>query len=154
MRKVDILFSAYGVSHQNHQNQLIHYICVPLIFWSILGLISLISTPCFYVPYLGNISVASIVAILFVNIYYFTLHWKMATVMLFVLLFFEKIIEMIHQYFQNQSWMIFLFVFILSWIFQFIGHEIEGKKPSFLMDIQFLLIGPLWVLKKLLSFGK
>ncbi len=37
-------------------------------------------------------------------------------------------------------------VFIGSWILQFIGHKIEGKKPSFLKDIQFLLIGPAWLM--------
>lgn len=36
-------------------------------------------------------------------------------------------------------------IFILAWIGQFIGHKIEGKRPSFFKDIQFLLIGPLWV---------
>lgn len=36
-------------------------------------------------------------------------------------------------------------VFVIAWIGQFIGHKIEGKKPSFFKDIQFLLIGPLWV---------
>jgi uncharacterized membrane protein YGL010W len=39
-----------------------------------------------------------------------------------------------------------LFVFVLAWIGQFIGHKIEGKKPSFIKDIQFLLIGPIWLL--------
>jgi uncharacterized membrane protein YGL010W len=40
-------------------------------------------------------------------------------------------------------------VFVVSWIFQFIGHKIEGKKPSFLEDLQYLLVGPLFVLSKL-----
>jgi uncharacterized membrane protein YGL010W len=42
-----------------------------------------------------------------------------------------------------------IFIFIVSWIFQFIGHKIEGKKPSFLKDLLFLLVGPLWVVKSL-----
>jgi uncharacterized membrane protein YGL010W len=41
-------------------------------------------------------------------------------------------------------------VFVLAWIGQFIGHEIEGKRPSFLTDLTYLLIGPLWVWAKLL----
>jgi uncharacterized membrane protein YGL010W len=36
----------------------------------------------------------------------------------------------------------------LAWIGQFYGHKIEGKKPSFLKDLEFLLIGPLWVIQK------
>jgi uncharacterized membrane protein YGL010W len=37
-------------------------------------------------------------------------------------------------------------IFVVAWIGQFIGHKIEGKKPSFLDDLRFLLIGPLFVL--------
>jgi uncharacterized membrane protein YGL010W len=40
-------------------------------------------------------------------------------------------------------------IFVLAWIGQFVGHKIEGQKPSFLEDVQFLLIGPLWVVKGL-----
>ena len=46
-------------------------------------------------------------------------------------------------------WQICLVVFIAAWIGQFIGHKIEGKKPSFLKDIVFLLIGPAWLLSKI-----
>ena len=41
---------------------------------------------------------------------------------------------------------IYIVAFVLAWIAQFIGHEIEGKKPKFIEDIQFLLIGPAWLL--------
>jgi uncharacterized membrane protein YGL010W len=37
-------------------------------------------------------------------------------------------------------------IFVVAWIGQFIGHKIEGKKPSFFDDLRFLLIGPLFVL--------
>ena len=40
-------------------------------------------------------------------------------------------------------------VFVLAWIAQFVGHKIEGRKPSFLTDLVYLLIGPAWVLTKL-----
>lgn len=39
-----------------------------------------------------------------------------------------------------------LFIFVVAWIGQFVGHKIEGAKPSFFEDIQFLLIGPAWLL--------
>jgi uncharacterized membrane protein YGL010W len=42
-----------------------------------------------------------------------------------------------------------LLIFVVAWVGQFYGHHIEGKKPSFLKDLQFLLIGPAWVLEKL-----
>lgn len=37
-------------------------------------------------------------------------------------------------------------LFVLAWMGQFVGHQIEGKKPSFFDDVRFLLIGPLFVL--------
>jgi uncharacterized membrane protein YGL010W len=43
-------------------------------------------------------------------------------------------------------WGIALIIFILAWIGQFWGHKIEGKKPSFIKDVQFLMIGPAWVM--------
>jgi uncharacterized membrane protein YGL010W len=43
-------------------------------------------------------------------------------------------------------WRIFLGLFVLAWIGQFIGHQIEGHKPSFLKDVVFLLIGPAWLM--------
>jgi uncharacterized membrane protein YGL010W len=43
-------------------------------------------------------------------------------------------------------WVTSLVIFVAAWIGQFIGHAIEGKRPSFFKDLQFLLIGPLWLL--------
>jgi uncharacterized membrane protein YGL010W len=45
-----------------------------------------------------------------------------------------------------------LAIFVGAWIMQFVGHKLEGKKPSFLEDLQYLWVGPLFVLSKL--FGK
>lgn len=39
-----------------------------------------------------------------------------------------------------------LLIFVVAWIGQFVGHHIEGKKPSFVEDLQFLAVGPLWTL--------
>jgi uncharacterized membrane protein YGL010W len=41
-------------------------------------------------------------------------------------------------------------VFVIAWIAQFIGHKYEGRKPSFLTDLTYLLIGPAWVVAKVL----
>jgi uncharacterized membrane protein YGL010W len=43
-------------------------------------------------------------------------------------------------------WKICTVSFVLAWIGQFIGHKIEGKKPSFFKDVAFLLIGPAWLM--------
>jgi uncharacterized membrane protein YGL010W len=36
-------------------------------------------------------------------------------------------------------------IFVVAWIGQFYGHHLEGRKPSFLTDLQYLLIGPIWI---------
>jgi uncharacterized membrane protein YGL010W len=146
MKKIDFLFAEYSESHCNKTNKLIHWICVPLIFWSILGFISLIPTPHFCLVFFGCISIASILAVLFVTIFYFRLSLVIAVIMLFFMLFMEHVIYSVNIHFEYKSWIIFLVIFIICWIFQFIGHNIEGKKPKFLKDLQFLLIGPAWLL--------
>lgn len=151
MRKIDQLFAEYAESHQNATNKLIHWICVPLIFWSILGFISLIPAPHFCVLYFGCINIASIIALLIVTLFYFRLSWRIGFIMIFIMLVMEHLIYLVNVEFTHQSWIYFLGVFILSWIGQFYGHKIEGKKPSFVKDLQFLLIGPIWLLHFILK---
>jgi uncharacterized membrane protein YGL010W len=43
-------------------------------------------------------------------------------------------------------WLTSVVIFVVAWIGQFVGHAVEGKRPSFFKDLQFLLIGPLWLL--------
>ena len=52
---------------------------------------------------------------------------------------------------QGILWQLSLGIFVLAWIGQFYGHKVEGKKPSFFKDLQFLLIGPLWTIKTILK---
>lgn len=154
MRKIDHLFSEYAESHQNPTNKTIHWICVPLIFWSILGFISLIPSPHIFIEYFGMISIVSLVAIFLVTFFYFRLSWRIALIMVFIMLLMEHLVYFINIKFQHKSWICFLSVFVLSWIGQFYGHKIEGKKPSFLKDLQFLLVGPIWLLHFILKkFG-
>lgn len=154
MRKIDHLFSEYAESHQNSTNKTIHWICVPLIFWSILGFISLIPSPHVFIEYFGMISIVSLVAIFLVTFFYFRLSWRIALIMVFIMLLMEHLVYFINIEFQHKSWICFLSVFVLSWIGQFYGHKIEGKKPSFLKDLQFLLVGPIWLLHFILKkFG-
>jgi uncharacterized membrane protein YGL010W len=151
MRKIDLLFTEYAENHQNPINKIIHWICVPLIFWSILGFISIIPSPHFYAKYFGAISIVSVIAILLVTIFYFRLSWRIALIMVFVMLLMEHFAYFINAEFQYRSWIVFLIIFVLSWIGQFYGHKIEDKKPSFLKDLQFLLIGPVWLLHFILK---
>ena len=151
MRKIDQLFAEYAESHKNQTNKFIHWICVPLIFFTIVGFISLIPAPHFCAPYFGCISIASIVALFLVTIFYFSLSWRISLIMLLIMLLMEHFAYAINVHFKENSWIIYLSIFVITWIFQFIGHKIEGKKPSFLKDLQFLLVRPIWLLHFILK---
>lgn len=151
MRKIDLLFAEYAESHRNSTNKLIHWICVPLIFWTILGFISLIPSPHFCASYFGCISLVSLVAVILVTLFYLRLSLLIGFIMIFAMLLMEHLAYAVNIHFGNKSWIVFPAVFIITWILQFVGHKIEGKKPSFLKDLQFLLIGPIWLLSFVLK---
>ncbi|NIF06372.1 DUF962 domain-containing protein [Chryseobacterium sp. Tr-659] len=151
MRKVDLLFAEYSKSHRNAINKFIHWICVPLIFWTILGFTSLIPSPHFCASYFGCISIVSLIVIILITLFYIRLSLLIGIIMIVVMLLMEHFIYLTNISRGKQSWIIYLTVFVVTWIFQFIGHKIEGKKPSFLKDLQFLLIGPIWLLSFILK---
>lgn len=125
---------------------MIHWICVPIIFLSIYGLIRAIPLNIDFGHSLLVLSPASIL-LLFSLFYYFTLSRSLFVGFLIWSIFVYSINEIIFQNFGALGLFIFsLVIFILAWIGQFIGHGIEGKKPSFLKDVQFLLIGPAWIM--------
>lgn len=152
MKTLDQWFADYAVSHQNKTNQLIHFLCVPAIFFSFVGL--LMSLPPgflknvfpMYIPFLGNWAVVVLIAVL---LFYFRLSVSMG----FKILVFAAGCIAGNYYLSLHAplWLVSLAIFVIAWIGQFYGHRIEGKKPSFLKDVQFLLIGPAWVIKKLTS---
>lgn len=45
-------------------------------------------------------------------------------------------------------------LFVLGWVFQFIGHAIEGKPPSFFKDPRMLIVGPIYFVSKLFRGSK
>ena len=155
-RKVDVYFDKYSESHQNHTNEIIHWICVPLIVFSLFGLIWAIPFP--YLDFLGRyngyVNFASFL-IAFAIYYYYKLSPVLSYLMLLLMMFFSAGIVSLEKMHNNegwpQMWQVCLGIFVLSWIGQFIGHKIEGKKPSFFDDLRFLLIGPIWLLHFLLK---
>lgn len=137
--KLNVILESYGESHQNPVNQKIHKICVPLIMWSLLGLLSEIPSP------------LNIAYILIAAGFIYYARFKNASVYVVVIAQILPMMIAIHlldSHFDYRHW---LAIFIVAWIGQFVGHKIEGKKPSFFEDIFFLLIGPLWVLKSWLK---
>lgn len=148
--EVDMLFDKYAESHQNHTNETIHWICVPLIVFSLLGLVWAIPFPHleFLGRYNGYVNWASFL-IAFSVYYYYRLSPVMSYLMLLLIFGMSILIvqlEKVEAAGGPALWLVCLVIFVLAWIGQFIGHKIEGKKPSFLEDVKFLLIGPIWLL--------
>ncbi len=143
MSKIQALLAEYGVSHQNSTNKLIHWICVPLIFFSIVGLLYSVQFPVKITETL-NLNLAMILLVLAIG-YYFRLSFSLAIGML---LFSVACIAACYglEMAGLPVWLVSIVIFVLAWIAQFYGHHIEGKKPSFLKDLQFLLIGPAWIM--------
>ncbi|TGE08577.1 Mpo1 family 2-hydroxy fatty acid dioxygenase [Hymenobacter fodinae] len=145
MTALPALLSVYGESHQNPTNKLVHWVCVPLIMFSILGLLWSIPVPDALQrisPWLNWGTLVMALAI----IYYLRLSVRLAIGMLFVWLLMAGALRLVDAGGALPLWAVCLIVFVLAWIGQFWGHKVEGKKPSFLKDLQFLLIGPLWLL--------
>ncbi|WP_027377586.1 Mpo1 family 2-hydroxy fatty acid dioxygenase [Kaistella palustris] len=151
MRKIESLFAEYAESHRNKTNKAIHWLCVPLIFWAMLGFVSLIPSPHLYIRNFGAVSIVSLVAVAAVTVFYFRLSVRLAIIMLVIMIILEYFVYSVNVHMQHRSWILFLSVFIIAWIGQFYGHKIEGKKPSFLKDLQFLLVGPAWLLSFILK---
>ena len=136
----------YSIYHKNKTNKIIHWICIPLIMFSLLGLLSKINiikldTDSIFYSIRG-LEVFIIIAIG----YYLKISKSLAIGMSLITLFFVLIIESINRNDEIMQIYLYLGIFIISWVGQFIGHKIEGKKPAFFKDLQFLLIGPLWLL--------
>lgn len=146
MRKLDKLLEEYGVSHKNPVNKLIHWICVPFIILSIIFLLGAIPAPEIMSNKGLNWAFVVMGAALF---YYMFLSTSLALGMLIVFFIMAIIFEIVLESTSYPIWGIGLTIFVLAWIGQFYGHKIEGKKPSFLKDVQFLLIGPIWLLNSL-----
>jgi uncharacterized membrane protein YGL010W len=153
MRKLDSYLAEYAESHQHPLNVRLHNFCVPAILWSVLVFLSTITIPSVAVPKFsfGPIDVgplpvrASEVFAFFALWFYFLISPTRVTAMMkliFVVMIASAAVV------PEARW-VAIGVFVIAWIGQFYGHKIEGKKPSFLTDLLFLLIGPVWVLKKL-----
>jgi len=141
----DQWFAEYGESHQDDTNELIHWICVPQIFFCVLGFVWTIPVPLAWlkaVPWFNW----SLVAIALVYAFYLRLSIRLSAGLLCFMATCYAGIMALDSMAPWPVWKICGVVFVLAWIGQFICHKIEGKKPSFFKDIVFLLIGPAWLM--------
>jgi uncharacterized membrane protein YGL010W len=144
MRSAQAWLAEYGESHQNPTNEFLHFLCVPAIVLSVMGLLWSLPVPAAFArlsPWLNWASLAALATVF----YYLSLSVPLAlagAVALVLLLALTGALA----HLPVPLWLTSLAIFVVAWIGQFIGHAIEGKRPSFFKDLQFLLIGPLWLL--------
>lgn len=153
MRSEAQFLSEYAKSHQNRTNQIVHMICVPVIFWATLGLFwliplaSLLPIPASLASYAHLINAATVGSIAIMLFYARLSLWSFLTGLIWLAISFAIIMLM------ERAGIALLPVFIITWVVawagQFWGHKVEGAKPSFADDVMFLLIGPLFVQQKL-----
>jgi uncharacterized membrane protein YGL010W len=135
----------YGDSHRNGTNKALHWICVPVIAWCVVGFL-------WSLPFPNGMRAAhpmvnwGSIAVLIALLYYAALSARLALGALPLLLACLWSLDRLDHVDGVPLWSICLFLFVVAWIGQFIGHAIEGKRPSFFKDVQFLMIGPLWLL--------
>jgi uncharacterized membrane protein YGL010W len=133
-RTLEQWLSEYAVSHQNLINKKIHWLCVPTIFVSLLGMGMSLSVW------------FTLVLSALVLLFYMQLSTPLFMAMGMFILIFLSVMALLPWGFK-----VWASIFIVAWIGQFVGHKIEGKKPSFFEDLQFLLIGPAWVVNSLMK---
>lgn len=138
MRRIDALLQEYGESHQNPTNKRVHWVCVPVIFVCVMALL-------YAAPPVAGVNLLWIVAVAALA-YYAVLSPALAIGFIVVLALGYLIIQAAAVVIPLPIWATALIFFVLAWVGQFWGHKIEGKKPSFFKDVQFLLIGPAWLL--------
>ena len=144
MRTVAEWLGEYGASHENPTNKLLHWLCVPPIVLSVMGFLWSLPVPAAFAaasPWLNWATLAAAAAL----IYYLLLSPALAAGVLIAFV----VLLWITQRLAHLPWPLWLtsvVIFVVAWIGQFVGHAVEGKRPSFFKDLQFLLIGPLWLL--------
>ncbi len=134
----------YDASHQNRTNKRIHWVCVPAIMFSIIGLLWAIPRPAVFAEFPLLLNWAVIIAGPLL-LYYCLLSLRLAFGMTLLLAAMFGLMFLLAQTALSIGYFS-IALFVSAWAGQFIGHEIEGKKPSFFKDLQFLLIGPLWIM--------
>jgi uncharacterized membrane protein YGL010W len=148
MRTADQWLTEYGASHQNPTNEALHWVCVPVILWCVLGFLWITPFPSDVrsaLPAANWATVVSLVAI----IYYAILSVRLALGIVPLLALMLWSLDALSRNSVAPMWLICVTLFVLAWIGQFIGHAIEKKRPSFFKDVQFLMIGPMWLLANL-----
>lgn len=144
-RAIERLLDEYGDSHRNRVNKVIHWICVPPIVWAVVALL-------WSIPFPWKIGAGivplnwAVLALIAAQVYYFRLSRRLGSGLMLYNLAMLWLTAAVAARSPWPLWQVAATVFVAAWIGQFVGHVFEGKKPSFFKDLQFLLIGPAWLM--------
>jgi uncharacterized membrane protein YGL010W len=141
----------YAASHQNETNVNIHTICVPAIYFSIIGMLMCVNIGALLELEFQNPIFTSLATLIFAVVMVF---YAKLSVKILIRMFLFTVLCLVGNYYLAMILPLLytnIAIFIVAWAGQFYGHKIEGMKPSFFKDLQFLLIGPVWVFEKLLK---
>ena len=146
MRTMQEWIDSYSADHRNPTNQIFHWFCVPPIVWTVIALLWAIPVP------FAALRPGSWAVLVMVLAFYW--YWKRSHRLALGLLVAFAVLGLLTNFLYWQlgarelAWWA-VGVFVVAWIGQFIGHKYEGRKPSFLTDLSYLLIGPAWLMSKL-----
>ncbi|MGZ5180435.1 MAG: Mpo1 family 2-hydroxy fatty acid dioxygenase [Ramlibacter sp.] len=129
-RRVDVLLAHYAESHRDPRNEAIHCVAIPLILLSLIGLLVAVH------PWLAYAFIGA-------SLVYYV---RLSAVFLLTMAAVTAAALALVQAMGDLVLPISAAIFVVAWIAQFVGHKLEGRKPSFLEDLQYLWVGPLFVL--------
>lgn len=139
MKSIHLWLAEYSDSHRHPVNKRLHWLCVPPIVITVFGFLRAL-------PVGNDLVNAATVAGLLTLIYYALLSWRLMLGLVPVTAAVLLLVDASHAALGPWHLPLMVGIFVLAWIGQFVGHRVEGKKPSFFKDVQFLMIGPLWLL--------
>ncbi len=147
MRSVNEWFGNYSKDHRHPTNRVIHWICVPAILWSVIAALWALPVP----ASIGRPGFWAAMAMVAAFAFYWRMSKPIGFAMLIVFVVFGLLTEWLYRTIgpADLLWLA-LAVFVVAWIGQFIGHRIEGARPSFFTDLAYLLIGPAWLAGKVM----
>lgn len=146
-REVERWLGNYSEDHRNPTNILIHWICVPAILWTVIALLWTVPVP----ESIGRPGLWAGAAMFAAMMFYLRLSRTLAFGMLAAFVALGLITEALYRVLgpADLRWLA-IGIFVVAWVAQFVGHKIEGKRPSFLTDVAYLLVGPAWIVAKIM----
>ena len=147
MRTVHDWFGSYSADHQNPTNRLIHWICVPAILWSAIAALWVLPVP----ASIGRPGLWCGLLMVGALTFYWRLSRPLGAAMIALFIALALLTNIAYDALgSSRLFWLAIGVFVIAWIGQFVGHIIEGRRPSFFTDLAYLLIGPAWLMGKLL----